>query len=32
MSEDEVRFWIDTAKKEYYFIDDREIKYDVQMD
>jgi hypothetical protein len=32
MSENEVRFWIDTAKKEYYFIDDREIKYDVQMD
>lgn len=32
MSEDEVRFWIDTAKKEYYFIEDREIKYEVQMD
>jgi glycosyltransferase involved in cell wall biosynthesis len=24
---DEVSFWIETAKKEYYFIDDRNIKY-----
>jgi hypothetical protein len=30
MSEDEVRFWIDTAKKEYYFIEDRGIKYEPQ--
>ena len=32
MSENEVRFWIDTAKKEYYFIEDREIKYETQTD
>lgn len=30
MSEDEVKFWIDTAKKEYYFIEDRGIKYEPQ--
>ena len=30
MSEDEIRFWIDTAKKEYYFIEDRGIKYEPQ--
>jgi len=30
MSENEVRFWIDTAKKEHYFVDDREIKYEPQ--
>lgn len=27
LSEDEVKFWISTAKKEYYFVDDRNIKY-----
>ena len=27
MIEDEVRFWIQTAKKEYFFTDDRVIKY-----
>ena len=27
MVEDEVRFWIQTAKKEYFFTDDRVIKY-----
>ena len=30
MVEDEVRFWIDLAKKEYLFIKDREIKYEPQ--
>lgn len=28
ISEDEVRFWIQTAKKEYFFKDDRVIKYE----
>jgi len=28
MIEDEVRFWIQTAKKEYFFTDDRVIKYE----
>mgnify|MGYP003339789224 CR=1 FL=1 len=27
MSENEVRFWIDMAKKEHFFVEDREIKY-----
>ena len=27
MIEDEVRFWIQTAKKEFFFVDDRVIKY-----
>ena len=27
MLEDEVRFWVKTAKQEYFFIDDRTIKY-----
>jgi hypothetical protein len=30
LSEDEVRFWIDLAKKEYFYIKDREIKYEPQ--
>jgi len=30
MLEDEVRFWIELAKKEYFFKDDRSIKYDAQ--
>ena len=28
LSEDEVKFWIDLAKKEYFYIKDREIKYE----
>ena len=28
MTDDEVKFWIQTAKKEYFFIDDRAIKYE----
>lgn len=28
MNEDEVKFWIQTAKKEYFFTDDRVIKYE----
>jgi hypothetical protein len=28
--EDEVKFWVDTAKKEYFFVDDRVIKYEPQ--
>jgi hypothetical protein len=27
MIDDEVKFWIGTAKKEYFFADDRVIKY-----
>jgi hypothetical protein len=27
MGEDEVKFWISTAKKEYFFVGDRQIKY-----
>jgi hypothetical protein len=30
LSEDEVRFWIDQAKKEYMYINQREIKYEPQ--
>jgi len=30
LSEDEVRFWIETAKKEYFFNEDRDIKYEPQ--
>lgn len=30
LNEDEVRFWIDSAKKEYFFINDRAIKYEPQ--
>jgi hypothetical protein len=29
MVDDEVRFWIQTAKKEYFFSDDRSIKYEL---
>ena len=29
---DEVKFWIDSAKKEYFFINDRAIKYESQND
>jgi GT2 family glycosyltransferase len=28
MLEDEIKFWIQTAKKEYFFVDDRVIKYE----
>jgi len=27
MLEDEVKFWVQTAKKEYFFVNDRNIKY-----
>ena len=27
ISEDEVAFWIDSAKKEHFFIEDRDINY-----
>jgi hypothetical protein len=30
MIEDEVKFWVQTAKKEYFFVDDRVIKYTPQ--
>jgi len=30
MTENEVKFWISTAKKEYFFKDERNIKYEVQ--
>ena len=30
LSEDEVKFWVSTAKKEYFFVDDRTIKYQPQ--
>lgn len=30
--EDEVKFWLSTAKKEYFFVDDRAIKYEPQND
>lgn len=32
MSQDEVKFWLETAKKEYFFVDDRAIKYEPQTD
>jgi hypothetical protein len=30
ITNEEVKFWISTAKKEYFFSNDRDIKYDVQ--
>lgn len=30
MTENEVKFWISTAKKEYFFSEDRDIKYEVE--
>lgn len=30
MSEDEIKFWIQSAKKEYFFTEDRSIKYEPQ--
>lgn len=32
LTSDEVKFWIDSAKKEYFFINDRAIKYETQND
>ena len=32
MSEDEVKFWIQTAKREYFFVEDRAIKYETSND
>ena len=32
MSEDEVKFWIQTAKREYFFVEDRTIKYESSND
>ena len=29
LTNDEVRFWVESAKKEYFFINDRNIKYEV---
>jgi hypothetical protein len=31
LSENEVRFWIESAKKEYFFINDRAIKYEAEV-
>lgn len=30
LTDDEVKFWVDSAKKEYFFINDRAIKYEPQ--
>jgi hypothetical protein len=30
MVEDEVKFWVQTAKKEFFFTDDRNIKYQLE--
>ena len=30
LTDDEVRFWIESAKKEYFFIHDRAIKFEPQ--
>ena len=30
LTEEEVKFWIDSAKKEYFFIHDRAIKFEPQ--
>ena len=30
LTDDEVRFWVDSAKKEYFFINDRAIKFEPQ--
>ena len=32
LTSDEVKFWVDSAKKEYFFINDRAIKYESQND
>ena len=31
LTNDEVRFWVETAKKEYFFTNDRDIKYEPQI-
>jgi hypothetical protein len=28
VSENEVKFWVSSAKKEYFFVSDRDIKYE----
>jgi hypothetical protein len=30
LTDEEVRFWVESAKKEYFFINDRAIKYEPQ--
>ena len=30
MSQDEAKFWIDSAKKEYFYTNNRDIKYEPQ--
>jgi hypothetical protein len=30
MSDDEIKFWVDGAKKEYHYINQRDIKYEPQ--
>lgn len=30
LTQDEVKFWLDSSKKEYYFVQDRKIKYEPQ--
>jgi len=32
LTPDEARFWLDAAKKEHFFTEDREIKYEVEVD
>jgi len=32
LSPDEARFWLETAKKEHFFTEDRQIKYEVEVD
>ena len=31
LGEDEVRFWVESAKKEYFFVNDRAIKYEAEV-
>jgi hypothetical protein len=30
LTDEEIRFWVESAKKEYFFINDRAIKYEPQ--
>ena len=30
LTQDEVKFWIDSAKKEHFFKEDRNIKYEIE--
>jgi hypothetical protein len=32
LTDDEVKFWIETSKKEYFFTQDRDIKYEYLTD